>query len=253
MRQHPLFEHYTNLIHTSTKNKYLNKHLDNVFVETEKIQALDCLINNNANKENFILATMLVQIALNTHDQIDKQMDDQDIKSKKEQQLTVLAGDYYSGIYYHILSQSSDISFIRQLAEGIHELTKLKTTVFYQAYDRTDRFLADYSALHSMIIKSVAAYFNRETHFDFVSKWLLAIKLEREYSRLEQGDQTFFHQLVQDKLLKQNTTKHLQNLLKQMIHYTKRELSDYKNLLPEYLHPLTTFSVNTILEEGLSK
>lgn len=56
----------------------------------------------------------VVHAALAAHDLIEEQA-----AISKEQQLTVLAGDYYSGRYYQLLAASHDIALIQSLSQAI--------------------------------------------------------------------------------------------------------------------------------------
>ena len=67
----------------------------------------------------------IVYAALQAHDQVKE-----DSPISKSQQLTVLAGDFYSGIYYQMLSNSNNIKLIQLLASGIIGVSEKKATLY---------------------------------------------------------------------------------------------------------------------------
>ncbi|HSJ38517.1 MAG TPA: heptaprenyl diphosphate synthase component 1 [Planococcus sp. (in: firmicutes)] len=67
----------------------------------------------------------IVYAALHAHDQVKE-----DSPISKSQQLTVLAGDFYSGIYYQMLSNTNNIKLIQLLASGIIAVSEKKATLF---------------------------------------------------------------------------------------------------------------------------
>ena len=65
-------------------------------------------------KDTYITAIMLMYIALDTHDNVSNT----NVMMRtvyKCNQLTVLAGDYYSGLYYKLLAKLGDIKMIKVL------------------------------------------------------------------------------------------------------------------------------------------
>lgn len=64
--------------------------------------------------------------ALHAHSQVDLHN-----SSSTEQQLTVLAGDHYSGIHYRILATLQSFPFIRALSEAIAHSNEEKTELFF--------------------------------------------------------------------------------------------------------------------------
>lgn len=67
----------------------------------------------------------IVYAALHAHDQVEE-----DSPISKSQQLTVLAGDFYSGIYYQLLSNTNNIKLIQVLASGIISVSEKKASLY---------------------------------------------------------------------------------------------------------------------------
>lgn len=67
----------------------------------------------------------IVYAALHAHDQVKEES-----PVSKSQQLTVLAGDFYSGIYYQLLSNSNNIRLIQSLASGIISVSEKKASLY---------------------------------------------------------------------------------------------------------------------------
>lgn len=67
----------------------------------------------------------IVYAALHAHDQVEE-----DSPISKSQQLTVLAGDFYSGIYYQMLSNTNNIKLIQLLASGIIGVSEKKASLY---------------------------------------------------------------------------------------------------------------------------
>lgn len=79
-------------------------------------------------KELFSLVTSLVQMGLDTHDLVENDAPGNKTGTigMRAQQLKVLAGDYFSSRFYHLLSQAGHIDAIRRLSESICELNRIK-------------------------------------------------------------------------------------------------------------------------------
>ncbi|MFD1030873.1 heptaprenyl diphosphate synthase component 1 [Metaplanococcus flavidus] len=67
----------------------------------------------------------IVYAALHAHDQVKEAS-----PVSKSQQLTVLAGDFYSGIYYRLLSGTKNIRLIQLLASGIISVSEKKASLY---------------------------------------------------------------------------------------------------------------------------
>ncbi|GAB2574516.1 heptaprenyl diphosphate synthase component 1 [Gracilibacillus alcaliphilus] len=227
---------YTNLIKDSIDQNFLNERLSDPELDIHKILVLHELLKEREDYTALVHATMLVQIALNTHDNVTKNFDESTLK---EQQLTVLAGDYYSGIYYHLLSNQSDITVIRQLAVAISEMTQLKMDVFYTEYGTVAELLSDYQKIEMKLIDKMAEYVKKTADLEYLTDWAMLKRLEYELVRLMQGTTTFLQQLIlqqtRDTLsfddLKHGLI-HQYNLQQQQIQ-DKLQTGSYHALLPQ--------------------
>ncbi len=85
---------------------------------------------NNANSsELFALVTSLVQMAMDTHDLIQTSGSEHG-ESMRSKQLKVLAGDYFSSRFYHLLAQEGRIDLIGRLSHAICEVNRIKMNVY---------------------------------------------------------------------------------------------------------------------------
>jgi heptaprenyl diphosphate synthase len=80
--------------------------------------------------ELITIAASLVQLALDTHDLVPVSNQQKEQKSARARQLKVLAGDYFSSRFYHILSQAGQIDMIQQLSYAICEVNRLKMNLY---------------------------------------------------------------------------------------------------------------------------
>lgn len=72
------------------------------------------------------IAVGAVYAAFEAHDQIDTRD-----ATSTEQQLTVLSGDYLSGVYYKLLAAIPDFDFIQVLSTTIGQINEVKTDFYH--------------------------------------------------------------------------------------------------------------------------
>lgn len=113
-------------------NKYLNHEflVENLEFAPMQDKQINCLVEilensdvNNSDVVSIATATVLVQVALDTHDLV-KEDDKSD--SLLDRQLRILGGDLASGQYYKILADLGCIQLINIISEGIMEINILK-------------------------------------------------------------------------------------------------------------------------------
>lgn len=86
----------------------------------------------SADKELLSLVTSLVQMGLDTHDLVENgtPKGSGGMKTMRAQQLKVLAGDYFSSRFYHLLSQAGRIDAVRRLSEAVCDLNRAKMNFY---------------------------------------------------------------------------------------------------------------------------
>lgn len=84
-----------------------------------------------ADRDRLVLCTSLVQLGLDTHDLVDHDGGSKPADAAmRSRQLRVLAGDYFSSRFYHLLSQAGQIEMVKRLGEAICELNRIKMMLY---------------------------------------------------------------------------------------------------------------------------
>lgn len=171
--------------------------------------------------EESAITVGIVHASLNEHDKIDEYD-----ATSKEQQLTVLAGDFYSGRYYEILAAAGNIPLIRQLSEGIvnrceHQI-KLYESTHYTLHD----WLQSISVKQSELIKRFYQVYQFEKYSAFMHTSLLLLQLQEELQQLQAGKPSVLFAKMQDGFSQDESVFELK---------IREEIKSLKKLLCEYL------------------
>lgn len=78
----------------------------------------------------YVLVTSLLQLGLDTHDCVDNEHHAMNAYKMRAKQLLVLAGDYFSSRFYHLLSQAEQIELVRKLSAATCEVNRLKLSLY---------------------------------------------------------------------------------------------------------------------------
>ncbi|WP_166239360.1 heptaprenyl diphosphate synthase component 1 [Paenibacillus turpanensis] len=107
--------------------------------------------NENSGEVNS-LAVSLVQLGLDTHELVDTE---EQVSSKKAflaRQMRVLAGDYFSSRFYHLLSKAGHVDVVQQVSQAICEVNRLKMNLY--AKMNQSKLTADEYIEHHVDIRS---------------------------------------------------------------------------------------------------
>lgn len=167
---------------------YLSQYIRKPKIDNDKLlmllSFLDSLELPSSNKDNYALTTMLLQIALDTHDQVTN--DAMDESNQRNIQLTVLAGTYFSGLYYRILAKQNDIDVIRVLSEGVEIINDHKIIFYQQDFDGIDKLISSLAKIEASLFKQLANYFRAKHWEDLVSNFFLIRRLISEKEKFSQ-------------------------------------------------------------------
>lgn len=175
---------------------YLIKFIETPFIDDDKllllISIMDQLDLSDRQRKNYALTTMLIQIALDTHEHVSNEKISGTLELTSRQ-LTVLAGDYYSGLYYKLLADTDDITMIKVLAKGIKEVNEHKITVFQQEFDGIEKLMTSIKIIESSLLAKIIDYFQVTVWSEVVSNLLLVKRLLDEKKRyIQTGGSQFF-------------------------------------------------------------
>ncbi|MBU9711831.1 heptaprenyl diphosphate synthase component 1 [Evansella tamaricis] len=172
--------------YTRVKHPYLQKYIDKPVIDRDQASLLFLLLKHKGAEPSYIsqciITTILVQAALDTHEKVGVNQYLSDSMNKKRQ-LTVLAGDYYSSLYYYFLSKVNDVALIRVLAQSIQEINESKMNV-YKMEDNDDiPSLSDVITVDASLLRNIANSLN-------LSDWKKIIE-----------DFFFFKRLLKERLM----------------------------------------------------
>ncbi|UJL48097.1 heptaprenyl diphosphate synthase component 1 [Virgibacillus sp. NKC19-16] len=177
--------HLKALVEDRIQHAYLKKHMQKPVIDEEKLTILAAIINNTTlltkQKERYIITTMLVQVALDTHELVPKGNDpDKSEEVNVSKQLNVLAGDYFSGLYYLLLAEIDDFDLIHNLASAIKEINEYKMKLYYNEANSLQAYVDIVKVIESTLILQVADFVGDISLNSVVGDWLVTSKLIKE-------------------------------------------------------------------------
>ncbi|MCM3566784.1 heptaprenyl diphosphate synthase component 1 [Neobacillus mesonae] len=177
-----IWQKFTNIkgkLDTYVLDKYLLTTIDTPVIDDDKLLILVSImefLELPYNKlENLALSTMLIQTALDTHEHISRTSEDE-----KKRQLTVLAGDYYSGLYYKLLADSEEIFMIDSLSNGVKEVNEYKVSVYHKESDSVETLIKNVKMLESALLERFTSYFKADLWSESAANLLLFKRLLNE-------------------------------------------------------------------------
>jgi len=170
---------------------YLLEHVEAPVIDDDRLLLLISLLDQYGLKqdemETYTITTMLLQIAIDTHEHVENSRNDETDDSLKKRQLTVLAGIYFSGLYYKLLAETDDVRMIKQLAAGVKEVNEHKIAVYQKETEAIDKLMESIKLIESTLFGKVADHFNSTEWHDFAANWLFVKRLIVEQKKFIQS------------------------------------------------------------------
>lgn len=165
------------MIEKHIHHSFLLQHIEEPKISDCKLYFLNHILNKSTlapkTKEQIIITTMLVQIALDIHEQIPDSKTNDIPTIGVDSQLAILAGDYYSGLYYWLLSEIEGRELIRLLATSIKQINELKMELYFLENGTIEQFLSYHKQIGSLLITNIARYFGLENFNAIMEEVLL--------------------------------------------------------------------------------
>lgn len=245
-------------IEEKIKHSYLDKYIQKPHIDEDKLAILTTILNHSSLSEKkikyYMVATMLVQIALDTHDLVPLTNDN---KLNKRTQLSVLAGDYYFGLFYLLLSEIEDFEFTKHISSAIKEVNEYKMNLYDYEMISLNEYIDMIKKIESLLLVRVAEFINEDI-VDCIDDLLITSKLIKEKRDFYQRKPSpildlWFHQTNQNK---ESLLKTIQAIIQRNKIYIKESVSNPNNYLSIFKNEVydmldeNLYCGNSLAEEG---
>ncbi|ESU30353.1 hypothetical protein G3A_22445 [Bacillus sp. 17376] len=179
---------------------YLLEYVESPFIDDDRLLLLTSLLEqqevDQERAKNYTVTAMLLQIALDTHEHVRNSQAGEDDETHKRRQLTVLAGIYFSGLYYKLLADMDDIEMIKRLASGVKEVNEHKISLYQKETEAIDKLMESVKLIESSLLGKVADHFDAAEWFEFASNWLFVKRMLSEETKfIKNGSSLVFNAL----------------------------------------------------------
>lgn len=239
-------------IENEIRHPYLAKFIPNPVISEDKLMFLSSLLREAdlpiEKQRQYVITTMLVQIALDTHELVTHTSVNEDVSVQKSRQLTVLAGDYYSGLYYYILSKLEDIPMIHTLASAIKEINELKMKIYNQDFSSISQVMEGLKQVESLLIQRVAEFVNKPIMNEVVGDWLLAIRLQTENRRYRKRETAPLLEVLMTSPLVQNNGGQALRMFEKFVYKHMQIVEESISQLPHSFESLKQYLQKNIYQ-----
>jgi hypothetical protein len=174
------------------QHSYVNEYLPLPPLNEAKVFITYCLLREldmeEAVETEIFSSILMIQSALDRHDDILNQ----DIKTnKKKRQLVVLSGDYFSSLYYLLLSRCENLQLVSCLSQAVQMINEHKTMLHDQRSNQLDslKFIQSVGKIESLLYTKAAESLGLEKYIPFIERYLLLSHYQNKEARSSLNDE----------------------------------------------------------------
>lgn len=250
------------LIEDKTKHAYVDDNIQQPAIDDIKLKLLysmmKCSKLPQPKIEQYILSTMFVQMALDIHEMVPVNNNrNENSTNQKKRQLMVLAGDYYSGLFYSLLSETEDFSVIHILSTAIREINEYKMQLYFNKVTSFTDVFQLVKKIESLLISSILAHFDEIPDQTPIEDFIMLNLMVRERDLLKSsGNLSTFNQLLMNGMNEHALFNQVETAIEQKTESIEKYILGIPKQYPELIQELTRikediFEFNTsIVKEG---
>lgn len=196
------FNNIKDQLYSHLNYPYVVKHINQPYIDDNKLRLLMTMMLQQNVKDDlmdkYIITTMLIQIALDTHESVgNTSYDKTETGLFRKRQLTVLGGIYYSSLYYKILADLENIELTHDLADAIKVINEEKMFIYHQGAAHISSLMTSVKKIETALFTKLANYIGLKKWYDFITNLLLISRLKKEVLNLQNNCTNPFLQNLQ--------------------------------------------------------
>ena len=229
-------------ISEKTTHSFVKNQIDKPIIDLDKLFVLNELYQNTSmsrsQKQDYIVIIMLIEIALKTHDLVNGN----NYKKETDKQLTVLVGDYYSGMYYYLLSELENVKMIKVLAASIKKINEEKMKLHYNESKSEEEVYEALLNSETHLFTEVAKFNSEYEAINLIKSFLMLNRLKKE--QLDK-DSILYNYYKKNELI--NTDYSINERIELKINELKKELdSSVEKLSSNYSHYIYKHTLDSV-------
>lgn len=212
------------LLENKIHHSYLEKYIHKPYIDLDKIATLLLIYDEieiaEKRKYECIISVMLVQIALDTHELVTNKS--RTLTDDIERQLSVLAGDYYSGLYYKTLSDLDEVPLIKVLANAIKLINEKKMQLYKHEMKSWNDLIDVLGEIESLLFTNLGEYYGlSQSELQFIHEILLVNRLMKEIECIESNQFSYLNEYVERNIVEPTNVS--------LIYSIEREIDERKD------------------------
>lgn len=253
-------EYVRGKIEGKVNHPFLSQHINVPDLDEDKLLFLVSILDYAdlpmEDIENYAISAMLLDIALETHDQVTNDMSGEE--NLRVRQLTVLAGTYYSGLYYQLLSRHREIDVIRLLALAIETINDQKIIVYQKEATTIEQLMECVRKIESALLENLADHFQAHVWNDLFTNYFFFKRLSAEKEKFFNKQPSVVFDALRKIVFPKNDLslkelsgqkqRYLLSLADRYLEYSKQLMIEAKKKIP-LINKAIEEKINLLLDE----